>query len=173
MPILEKDLVLESLEISAGWEAALNFTYQRWLVAKDNLQFLIRAGTEAWLIEACSLLGPFGPKDGLESVRDQCFTAFSEATSYGMQHFGQHPAFQSVFGYMIELFPYFLDFFDGNFDRWSQKGTQMILSAHKALADDIFVAALAARHSANRILLPDDYFDGNSGIEEYFHDVLS
>jgi len=151
MPILEKDLVLESLEISAGWEAALNFTYQRWLAAKDNLQFLIRAGT----------------------VRDQCFTAFSEATSYGMQHFGQHPAFQSVFGYMIELFPYFLDFFDGNFDRWSQKGTQMILSAHKALADDIFVAALAARHSANRILLPDDYFDGNSGIEEYFHDVLS
>lgn len=81
MPILEKDLALESLEKSSGWEAALNFTYRRWLAEKDNLQFLLRAGTEAWLIEAGSLLGPFEPNDGLEDVRDHCFTVFSETTS--------------------------------------------------------------------------------------------
>lgn len=162
MCILKKDSDVERLEQAQKWDAILDFTYQRWLKEKSNLQFLLRAGTEAWLINTY---------DYVEEVK-KCDDILSSTIEYGMEHFADNVGFLSIFGYMIKLFPYFFNFFDGDFQKWSQAGQQMILTAHSLKPDDVFIAALNAIESKQPIALPAEYFKGNSEIEAYFRDVL-
>lgn len=166
MSFFHVDRKLEVLEKQGLYMCAANYTFSRWLKDRDNLESLLRAGTEAWFADVNDCLS-----NDLVDLK-QCCSNLTEAYQYGTTHFSDNSHFLCTFGYMLKLFPYYFNVFDGDFEKWSQHGKEMIKRAHQLMPSDIFVQSTLSLDTGERIYLPDDYFQGNSEMEVYFSAIL-
>lgn len=165
MAILKRDKKIEYLE-TQGIMVAVNYTYSQWTKEQNNLDAMLRTATEAWLANVYN----YCSDDYVEY--DKCDAILSETLQYGEIHFKDQAYFLCMFGYMLKLFPYYFNCFDGNFDKWSQIGRQMIAAASQLEPEEVLIQAIRSLDENPRIFLPSDYFEGESEIEIYFRNIL-
>lgn len=183
--MLKRDIDLEHLEAQEAWAEAVTFAYQRWKAEPDNLQYLLRAGTEAWFASECDRFIdlhsdlPLGSicVDEMPPICYFCEDVAWETFVYGKKAFSTEPAYLMLFGYMMHLYPYyFTGFFSGeharNFDWWAAQGQAMMEKAACLLPDDPLVCNALIWNKPGWVPLKKPYFLGKTVVEEYFNDML-
>lgn len=166
MAIFIEDKELERIELQGCYMEAVAYTFSRWLTEKNNLQLLLRAGTEAWFADVFDCLS----NDPIDY--DRCDEILSETFQYGKTHFSNQADFLCVFGYMLKLSPFYFDVFDDDFEKWRHIGIEMIRSAHQLAPIDEFIQAMHSLDTNKRTYLSRSYFDGSSEVEVYFRNIL-
>lgn len=166
MPVFIEDRELEHIEKQGSFMQAVEYTFSRWAENKENIQFLLRAGTEAWFADVFDCFS----NEAIDY--DRCDMVLTETYRYGEAHFGNQAHFLCVFGYMLRLFPFYFNIWDHDFEKWKQRGMDMIERAHQLEPSDRFIQAVYSLDSGKRVFLSEDYFCGNSEVETYFGNIL-
>ena len=173
--VLIVDRHLEMVEESADWESASNHTYLRWTESRDDIDRLLRVGTENWYILTYWERLP-DPKPTMTL----CSRRLTEAKDFGFSTFPDSPTFLWMFGYMISLFPFWFDDFNGDIHHWEESGKQMIRKASSLDPDNAIARMLATSEDSPMypVLCSEvrealhSHFKGNTAIEVYFRSVL-
>ena len=178
MPIcyLEKDIELEKLEKrETPWYEIIDYLALRWRNHPNNLQYLLRLGTQCWGELVFSDLEQQNRESSLYSKSEKYL---SETLQYGLHRHNDHFVFLCLYGYLISLFPYYFAL-TGDYDRDCQFGKDMINKAYKLQPDDILSSYLAsdvhspAHNQAEKNLKQNLFFlfPGNSEMDIYFRSV--
>lgn len=166
-------------ETEHRWEDAIELLYSKWNEDRNNLNNLLCAGLEIWIV-----LVSVNRIDELSNIDEEKFmNELMELASYGSQYFKENAIFLLFFGYMIKVMPYlFLDY-KGNYDEWRKKGHNMMISACKLRPSDMVFKALYYSTVNNSKIyraaldkIQNDmtvYFSGDSAVDRYFRSILA
>jgi len=176
IPIFKINHELEVLEQNEEWDKARELLYNEWNTDKSDLEKLLRVGTECWYVLT---YWERIKSDGL--CREMFSITLTEMKNCGDIRFRTSDSFLWVFGYMISLFPYWFNDFDGDIYRWEDHGKCMIRQAVQLQPENIIAKMLclvegSAEYERACVGVRDilsDYFPGNSAIEKYFKEVLN
>lgn len=184
--MLTRDINLEHLEAQDAWEEAVTFAYRRWKAEPDNLQFLLRAGTEAWFANAFDVFVDVGSDLPLGSIcvdelPDLCYfceDAAWETFLHGQKAFSNEPAYLMLFGYMMHLYPYYFAGFSGgeharDFDWWAAQGQEMMEKAARLRPEDTLIRNAPIWSRPGWMPLKEPYFSGKTAVEGYFNRMLT
>ena len=168
---------LEQIEQKNEWLQAKQFVYDNWRKDSNDLDKLVRVGTECWYVLTFW--------ERLENTQNLDRTDFStpltEVKKYGFEHFADSDTFLWIFGYLIRLFPYWFSDFNGDLASWEKAGQDMIAQAYQINPENLIAKMLSlpeeseAYKSTCKMLEKslNEYFSGKSAIEVYFKKVLS
>lgn len=134
------NIVIES-EKKHNWKQAIEFLYKQWKSKPFELNNLICVGTEIWislLLEEYNELNPFPLKNEEFLSKDISYAWLIEVSNFGFDNFFDNALFNSFFGYMIKVTPYFF----GDYVEWRKKGIGMISHAYDISPDDLVVKAI-------------------------------
>ena len=102
-----------------------------------------------------------------------------EITRYGEEKFANEAIFNSYFGFMINVYPYFF-VIENSYEEWLKKGHAMIDYSYKLEPDNLFVKAIYCEQTDSEnettlfevckemwsVTTPEQW--GNSGVKQYF-----
>jgi hypothetical protein len=176
LSIFQINLELELLESQEKWCEAKDLLYITWIIDKNNLNSLLRIGTECWYVMS---YWERLKTDGLN--RNDFSGPLTEAKQYGEANFIMSDTFLWVYGYMIKLFPYWFDDFNGDLEDSEDKGKEMIKIANIINSQNKIAKMLILPDNSDKYkkackdveILLNEYFNGNSAIEQYFRGVWS
>lgn len=170
---------LSEMEKLEKWEEIRVFLLGSWKKEKNNIDLAIRLGTECWYI--LSLWDCYINNENL--VWDNFQDSLIEVTNYGLKNYNDDVSFLCIFGYMISILPYlfYKEDLDKEYEKWEEKGRQMIKIAHQKNPNHQLVKVMYLAMTNNvkgykkarieLLLHLPELFPGNSYIEEYFKDI--
>ena len=176
MSVFNSNPALELLESKEEWYLAKKLLYTNWLENKNELDNLLRLGTECWYIMS------YWEQLKVNNLeRSDISSALTEVKQYGKLHFSNSETFLWIFGYMIKLFPYWFDDFSGDLEGFENLGRDMIIRSLEINPNNEIAKMLCSPddspqyiHSCSKVKMDlNQYFPGNSAIEQYFRGVWS
>jgi hypothetical protein len=176
MEVFKINQQLERFELHQDWEGARKLVYDNWISDKNDLEKLLRVGTECWYVIT------FWDRITTENLFKENFARnLIEAKNHGISVFSSSDQFNWIFGYMINLFPYWFYDFDGDIYKWEKLGKNMIrlackLNPENAIAKMLSISEKNKEYKKVRQKVSaniNQYFPGNTVIECYFRNVLS
>lgn len=172
---------LNSLEEDEKWEEARQYIWDLWKANKEDVNVLVRLGTECWYV-----LMLWDSEIYTSALNYQRFQEnLIEVTQYGLERFSNNSLFLWTFGYMISMFPtlFYKGGEENSYLLWEKTGEEMLEKASRICSEDLIIRLLFyGTRKANKSyfmlrksiqkLLP-ERFPGNSKIEKYFLEILS
>lgn len=163
------------LEQEEKWEEIRVLLYNKWKSNMNDLDVLIRLSTECWYVlsfwDICI--------DNHSLNYDIFIQNLRETYVYGLKNFSDNSKFLWIFGYMIELFPYYF----GDYLELEKQAKVLIKQAYSNAPENEIIKmhynfAFKKRrkydHSQKKIEKDISiFFPGKSIMEEYFKEVLA
>ena len=176
------DNFVVELEEEYRWLEVTEWVYQQWKKNSEDLNCLLCAGTELWYILLEANYYENNPKISsyIEILdKELVMKRLIEITRYGEEKFANEAIFNSYFGFMINVYPYFF-VIENSYEEWLKKGHAMIDYSYKLEPDNLFVKAIYCEQTDSEnettlfegckemwsVTTPEQW--GNSGVKQYF-----
>ena len=176
MGIFIHDPKLETLEQEEKWIEAKDYLLELWNSDKNNVNNILRLGTECWYILAFwERLNIFNQE------KIKYWKPLTEVKQYGEKFLCNNPTFLWIYGYMIKLFPYWFADIKDAINVGEKIGKDMIIKAHILEPQNPISEMLSINNENSKAYkiackkskeLLDTMFDGQTEIEDYFKRVL-
>lgn len=143
--LLEFDAQIVALEKSQRYATAAYKVYQQWKDEPSNTKRILSAGTYLWhthLMQDYYKNHP-NPPLNIEYIPEETLdTMLMAVTNKGFDILSDDVMFNSYFGYMIKVVPYYFVDYNGDYIGWQQKGISMMEHATMLEPNNSFVKAL-------------------------------
>ena len=187
---LEFDIRVIEFERSNRWKSAVKIVMEQWRASPHNLNLLLCAGTQLWytllvMDDINDVLPPVSTNIEIEMVSPfELQNELMTVTRTGFELLTDNALFNSYFGHMISVMPYYFLEYKGDYDKWQTMGKEMLkraylLEPHNPFAKAMFYSLEAYNNNTLfhdackefwRTITPAQW--GSSEVQQYFFRIL-